>query len=329
MTHDLLADRLDTLLVIRLALPGRPPDAAGLAKLTRRFKPTTLGDGEWRARIDDAERRLVEQQVITAERRLTRADEVARRIGAQPTAKWEAWAERLLPALALGIRPDDAKALRPLSVANGWIAAIAARALGVWTTGAPPTLSALSDAMVWRALGLDGAPQPCPPAVRAYALRKHIAVAAATPVPLVRQIASKAVGAPNTDLGKLRDSVVRQWLVGPAAPVTEPAAPAAAPSLLDDLRRVVAAATGDAVFGDRKIFISRAWDALRARPAWSALALADFKHQLLALHREQAVVLARADLVAAMDPALVEASETRTDGASFHFIVRQPSEPAR
>ena len=31
--------------------------------------------------------------------------------------------------------------------------------------------------------------------------------------------------------------------------------------------------------------------------------------------------LARADLVAAMDPALVEASEIAVDGASFHFIV--------
>jgi hypothetical protein len=33
------------------------------------------------------------------------------------------------------------------------------------------------------------------------------------------------------------------------------------------------------------------------------------------------VVLARADLVAAMDPAAVAASETVTDGATFHFVV--------
>jgi hypothetical protein len=191
-------------------------------------------------------------------------------------------------------------------------------ALGVWTTGAPPTLAALCDALVWRELGLDGAPQACPPAVRAFALRKHIAIAHALPIPLVRQIASKAVGAPNTDLAKLRDSVVRHWLTAPAPP-----------SLLDDLRRVVDAATGDAVFGDRKVFISRAWDAVRAIPAWSTISLAEFKHQLLALQRQQAIILSRADLVSAMDPALVEASEIRTDGASFHFIVRQPAEPAR
>jgi hypothetical protein len=33
------------------------------------------------------------------------------------------------------------------------------------------------------------------------------------------------------------------------------------------------------------------------------------------------VVLCRADLVAAMDPALVAASETITDGAAFHFVL--------
>lgn len=33
------------------------------------------------------------------------------------------------------------------------------------------------------------------------------------------------------------------------------------------------------------------------------------------------IVLCRADLVAAMDPALVAASETTTDGAVFHFAL--------
>jgi hypothetical protein len=41
-------------------------------------------------------------------------------------------------------------------------------------------------------------------------------------------------------------------------------------------------------------------------------------------HRQRELELARADLVAAMDPTLVAASETRTDGATFHFIVREP-----
>jgi hypothetical protein len=78
------------------------------------------------------------------------------------------------------------------------------------------------------------------------------------------------------------------------------------------------------VFGDRKVFISAVWDALRATPAWAALELDELKARLVAAHRSRELVLARADLVAAMDPALVAASETRTDGATFHFVIREP-----
>lgn len=63
---------------------------------------------------------------------------------------------------------------------------------------------------------------------------------------------------------------------------------------------------------------------LRAVPPWSQLALDDFQARLIAAHRDHALELERADLVAAMDPALIAASGTRTDGAMFHFIVREP-----
>ncbi|TMQ11239.1 MAG: hypothetical protein E6J90_22500 [Deltaproteobacteria bacterium] len=82
-----------------------------------------------------------------------------------------------------------------------------------------------------------------------------------------------------------------------------------------------AAATTEGWFGDRKVFVSAVWDQLRREPRWSGLALAEFKARLLAAHRAGALTLARADLVAAMDPALVAASEIAADGASFHFLV--------
>jgi len=78
------------------------------------------------------------------------------------------------------------------------------------------------------------------------------------------------------------------------------------------------------VFGDRKVFISSVWHALRATPRWSALELDDFKQRLVVAHRERELELARADLVSVMDPALVAASETRAEGSMFHFIVREP-----
>lgn len=111
----------------------------------------------------------------------------------------------------------------------------------------------------------------------------------------------------------------------PASPrAAEPGAPTGdAPSLVDAVRDAADRAR-DGVFGDRKVFISSVWRALRTLPSWSELDLDEFKARLVLAHRRRELVLARADLVAAMDPALVAASETRTDGATFHFIVREP-----
>ena len=51
----------------------------------------------------------------------------------------------------------------------------------------------------------------------------------------------------------------------------------------------------------------------------------ELKERLFEAHRRGELELARADLVAAMDPALVAASEMFGGGARFHFIVRGAS----
>jgi hypothetical protein len=79
----------------------------------------------------------------------------------------------------------------------------------------------------------------------------------------------------------------------------------------------------DGWFGDRKVFVSAVWDQLRRDPRWAERGLAGFKADLVAAHRAGELTLARADLVAAMDPALVAASEIAVDGASFHFVVKE------
>ncbi|MBA3538218.1 MAG: hypothetical protein H0T79_01195, partial [Deltaproteobacteria bacterium] len=114
----------------------------------------------------------------------------------------------------------------------------------------------------------------------------------------------------------LRDALVRGWLTGREV--------GAVPSFTDDVLAIARAAR-EGVFGDRKVFISTVWDVLRHRPAWSSITLEDFKARLVTAHRAKQLELARADLVAAMDPALVAASETTTEGASFHFIDREAS----
>jgi len=335
-TMQVVPERLETIVLARLALGGRnAPVVAALAKLTLRYKPTTLSDAQWHEQIEGAVQRLAARGVIDGERRVVQPAELEVRVGPHAAKKWEQWTDRLLPAAALGMRLDDRAAGRRLALADGWVSAVAARALDLWRGGPPPTLKLLGDALIWRELGLTGTPEACPPKLRAHFLRHHIAMTDGTPSQLVRQIASHAVGAPNVGSKAIRDAIVRSWLIGtvlgtgaaaPEPPAAQPPAaqPPAGQSLIEAARRAAQDAR-DGVFGDRKVFIASVWHALRERAAWATLALDDFKAQLVAAHRNQELVLARADYVSAMDPALVAASETQTDGATFHFIVREPN----
>lgn len=310
MTID--SERLEIVVLARLSTGARPPAVSLLIKATSRYRPATLSDAPWHQAIEDALHRLARYGVIDLERRIVRKAELADRVGAYTATRWEHWTDRLLPAAALGIRLDDRKALARLGVANGWAAAIAARELALWNAGPPPTPKGLGDALVWRDLGIAGAPEECPPKLRAHFLRSHLAIEGAKPDGLVRQIAARAVQAPNPQPDALRDAIVRSWL-----------ATADRPSLIDAARDAARDAQ-DGVFGERKVFIASVWDSLRRRPPWATLSLDDFKAQLVAAHRDQQLVLARADLVSAMDPAQVTASEIHTDNATFHFILREP-----
>jgi hypothetical protein len=51
------------------------------------------------------------------------------------------------------------------------------------------------------------------------------------------------------------------------------------------------------------------------------VSLAVFKSRLLDARRVRLLALARADLVAAMSPALVTASEIEVAGATYHFVI--------
>lgn len=72
----------------------------------------------------------------------------------------------------------------------------------------------------------------------------------------------------------------------------------------------------------RKVFISDAFEQVRADGRDDGMSLDEFKRELVKLHRAGKVRLARADLVAAMPGKKVAASETDANGATFHFIER-------
>jgi hypothetical protein len=151
----------------------------------------------------------------------------------------------------------------------------------------------------------------------------------------VRRLVVRDLRPRNSKPAELRAAAVRRWLeettTGPVArpaPPQPPAPPPAAadtdgaPSLDEFARRVVAAAracpTGR--FGDDKVFIAHAWRALRDEPGFRGMDLDTFKRRLAEANRARHLDLSRADLVEALDPTDVSASETVHFGAHFHFI---------
>lgn len=334
---ELVTERLETLLLARLTVLKQPPTVEALASDAHRYAPARIDAAVWADRVAVCLQGLEDRAIVDAGYSVRRADELKRRTGAHAVKRWQPWSERILPGLALGIRADDAKAHKRLEDRDAWAAAIVARAHELWTKGPPPTLPKVCDALTWRSLGLAGSPKPCPAEVRAHFLQSYIEIDAAPPDRMIRQLAAKLVGAPRVDLKALYLALIRAWLTGhepgarladereadPAGHEPEPLVVARDPSLIDAVRSAARDAR-DGVFGDRKVFISSVWHALRAMPPWSQLDLDEFKARLVSAHRQRELELARADLVAAMDPTLVAASETRTDGATFHFIVREP-----
>ena len=81
-------------------------------------------------------------------------------------------------------------------------------------------------------------------------------------------------------------------------------------------------------FGDNKVFISHLFQTLHASGSPYALDRKQFNQRLIEANRAGTLRLSRADLVEAMDPADVAASEFTYFGERFHFVrTDYPSAP--
>ena len=109
------------------------------------------------------------------------------------------------------------------------------------------------------------------------------------------------------------------------------------------MSRALVAVQAPGRFGERKVFTSALWsemcrlDTAEGSPLTHRRTLQHFQRWLFASldltddgtgTGAPLVVLARADLVAAMDPALVAASEWQVDGATYHFVIDRAADPA-
>ncbi len=476
----LIAERIETLVIARAAMATEGFALAELVKPMVRFAPVDLTAAAWRARLEEAASELRARGVLDVEHRVADREELTRRIGRSFARTWAALADRVLPGLGLAIAADDAKAHGRMIGRDGWAAAIAGRALGLWLDGPPPSLAGVCDGLAWRELGLAGTPKRCPPEVRAVFVQRELGSEAGPPERLIRVLAAREVGAPRPELRALREALVRGWLAGRtlgpapsqddqahettmrgagatddsrrAGPTDESARarivdePARAGALHDsryakstdapvhagpadkvpatatnaspharptdeparagagaeanrtgagaeaaragagaeaaraeagaeaararagadaaqvrptdevtraraveetkregeeeagrvevagealrgfaaEVRRVAGAVgEGDGRFGERKVFVSAVWNEGRARGRWAEMGGEQFKAWLFAAHAAGELTLARADLVAAMDPGRVAASEIVVNGATFHFVVQE------
>lgn len=342
-----LAERIDLLILARLAGPmARPPAPAelrkSLAPLVARALPASPGADGRRVTWDEifAQRvaALRARGDMTAKSPLavteTGRARAARGLGVQQVPAWRLVRSRILPALALGLGPDDPVVQRRLSNTDDLRASIL-RARHELPIPAAPTRVQAMDALILRHIGVTGGG----PLMRHLnALRRYLLeqiLGDRTRLDLDRLyalMAADAAGSQRRDSTALRDALAQTWLAEAASAPADHASASASrdqpgPRQAFDLagfaRAVQDAADsehGAGRFGERKVFIAALWQRLCQTPGCADMSADTFKRHLVDANREHLLSLHRADLVQVMDPDLVQASETVYGNATFHFV---------
>ena len=258
--------------------------------------------------------------VVAAEPGRLRALAFLRAEALPPKVTWAALKKGYLTARAMGLEavtPDTAKKLGSVT---GLRAAILAKEYGL-PLGAAPTPKQALDALLWQQLGVKTERQFGVAAVQKHLLAKLYGSDRDLDVTQLKQlIPARAAGARRNDAAELFLAVLRGLVDSP--PDEAPAEEVEEPQLERFAEKVLAAAraceTGR--FGKGKVFISHAFRKWCELYPAGAPDESTFKRRLTEANREGLLVLTRADLVQAMDPGDVAASETRYLNATFHFI---------
>lgn len=325
---DFLTDRLDVLILARLSVTGKPPRPSSVSGAIFAFVAGQLTAAEWRERFASMvaslrEQGLVEHKALTLTGSGWQRLQQLLGLKTRPSAKnWQSFTKKYLPQLVAsqsGVGPVPNLALLVLS-----------ERLRV-PSDAAKTPARLVNSWLRQAYGIRSNKMTLD-ALRAALLARELGVPAKADLDrVVRVGAAKLAGAPKGNQQELIRALTTRWLTGetPARRGEQEASRAVngeaghgAVASSDLVRKVKSAARHPNVhhFGPDKVFIGSVWDALRDDPEVSSLGENGFKRMLIDAHRSGALVLARADLVAAMSPDDVAASETRHLNATYHFI---------
>jgi hypothetical protein len=326
-------ERLADLVLARLAVPSaKPPSPSSVARALFSFVSGQLRQHEWQRAFGEALERLRERHWIEARQlQLTESGrahlQAALQLRNAPSAKtWAQFRKRYLPRFFL----EGAEAFG--EAAPSCAAAVLAERLGV-PLRVDSTPQQVLDAWLARTLGLG---QLSLDELRNTLLAKELGLPRRkNKAETLRLSIAHLSGAPSAQPDPVLVALTARWLQAetPAAAGASPARAEPAtelePAELGRFARRVRAAADDPQarrYGDNKVFIGSVWQALRADSEIGKLGEAGFKRRLVEAHRRGALVLGRADLVAAMDPRDVHASETRHQDATYHFIHRgQPA----
>jgi hypothetical protein len=330
----LALEKLEVLILARLSVAGRKPPSD--AQVSRSLQPAwarRLSPSEWRESYARALASLRRRGAIAPDRLALTAEGRARLKAAlrgSPRAKsWSEFRRRHLPHLLFaGTRPTETVDPRLALLAERLSVPVAARS----------TTESVLVAWLKRQLGIDG--QPSLESVGLALLGRELGLRPKQkPRALLRQSLAVLSGATQDSADAVLDARLAHWASSePARPngAPAPAAPAVAaarPASLDPafVQRAVGKIERAALepnarrFGPDKVFIASVWESLARDPELRPLGEAGFKHLLVEAHRRGLLALSRADMVAAMDPEDVAASETRHLSATYHFIARGAS----
>jgi len=313
---------------------------SGLSKALWPYVSAQWTKGEWNTHLDLLTAQLLSDGLLTASGRaafqLTPRGR-ARALTALGVEKplrgvsWRTVKNVHVVARALGL-PASREVLERLKKAEGLVALLIKR--GQKLSGPQvPTLKQVQDRVLWQQLGVETDRPFDLKAVRSVLMTRALGATREQPGDVaLKMMAAREVGAVRAEAEEIRLSAVRGWLAsaspGGGSPPPSPGGDGIGPSgtvspsgqegLPVFVERVLAAARASTTgkFGDDLVFISHVYQALPEL----GLDEGTFKQRLLEANRARLLSLSRADLVEAMNPRDVAASEIRYLGATFHFI---------
>jgi hypothetical protein len=293
--------RLGDLIVLRLSVrAATPPAPSDVSKALYALLARQLSASEWREAFRAAlaalrRAGLVDDQRLALTDAGWRRAQALLRLKEPPKARdWRELKRRYLPRLLFGADVPEGKPINP-------VAAVLAQQLGL----------------------------PIDPGL--------------TLEQVARRAVAKFADAPKVTADAVTNALALRWLCEavpqaavpqvavPPAPALQQASSAPRAATASTLEHVVekvrraSAGSGVRRYGPEKVFIASVWEVLSGDAEIAALGEQGFKDVLAEAHRRGLVTLSRADLVAAMDPRDVAASEIRHQNATYHFIQRGAS----